>query len=106
MTYFESISVNIESNSSLLVNLTSRHFGSSLNEQHDTNNHNGIAENDQNDPLKPHSRRWKTVEHLNVDPCIGSRARLGEWSGLPMSNSLSFKVVILCTIFLTSFRMK
>ena len=50
MTNFESISVNIESNSSLLLNLTSRHFGSSLNEQQNANNRDGVAENDQNDP--------------------------------------------------------
>ena len=73
LTNFESISVNIESNSSLLLNLTSRHFGSSLNEQQNANNRDGVAENDQNDPLKPHGRRWKTVEHLNVDPCIDSK---------------------------------
>ncbi len=83
LTNFESISVNIESNSSLLLNLTSRHFGSSLNEQQNANNRDGVAENDQNDPLKPHGRRWKTVEHLNVDPCIGSKyskATHIEWS--------------------------
>ena len=73
LTNFESISVKIESNSSLLLNIISRHLGSSLNEQHNANNRNGVAEIDQNDPLKPHGRMWKTVEHLNVDPCIGSK---------------------------------